>query len=335
MTVASCVGLTDRRRTAQLILRDKYGQKDLIRLDILPPGGLREGQRGITLGSGMEGLYRIPTEIPIESWAYEEGATISDLPRKTERRPKITLITRGGDYSEWVNVETLLWSVLSTKWDCYLRLFLPDSRWRELKVRLLKEPADKTDAIYGRYTHFVWSDIELLAYDPFWKSTPYSYEFTRDDQGDGTPFMTMISPGWYEIDVPVRNPTDQYGWIEWNSGELTATAETWSFQNGESLTSSSLPAMIPLPALSGAGKVFWVRTDPAVPQLWVRDLGQDWANMAQSGTFTEPIIPNTPKTRTIKVRLQGGVGTSRMMMTIPRRWDRPVGGELPIVAQAV
>ncbi|QPO17107.1 minor tail protein [Gordonia phage Lilbeanie] len=331
MTMTNCPGIHDDRRTAQLILRDKYNQRELIVIDILPKDGLRAGQNGITLGTGLEGLYRVPVELPIEQWAYEDGATVSELPRKKERRPKITLLTRGRSYADWERVEELLWSVLSTKWDCWLRLFRPDGSWRELRVRLLHEPPDKTDTIYGRYTRFEWEGIELLSWDPFWYSKPYRYAFTRDDQGDGTPYMTPIGGGKYQIDVPVTNPTDEYGWMEWSSGNLTNTAETWSFQDGEATTAGQ-PNMIPVGPLSGSNKTFWLRTDPSVPQLWVRDLGQDWAYM-RSKTFTQPLRPNTPKPRTVRVELQGGVPTSRMMLTIPRRWDRPIGGELPIVAE--
>lgn len=317
-----CAGITNAGRVAQLILRSPAGA-DLISLDILP---MNCAGQGIILGTGLEDLYAVPFETPLKSWAYQEGCTPSEFPRKKERRPKITLITRGATPRAWENIETLLWSVLSNQWDCYLRIYDADSKWRELAVRLLGEPPSATPLMYGTRSFHVWEGLQLLAADPFWYSEPYQWDFTRAD-------MTAVSGG-YEIDVPISNPTDNLGFIEWNSGELTATPETWSFQDAELLTGTGDPAMIALPSLAGANKSFWVQTKPMMYQLWVRDQGQDWARM-RSKTFTKALLANTPDERPLRVRLVGGHAGSSMMITIPRRWDRPVGGQLPIVAQMV
>ena len=313
-----CVGISDERRVAQLILRNKAGTEDLIVLDILPQGA-RVGPQGITLGQDLSGLWAIPTETPLQSWAYQEGATPSRWPRKKERRPLINLVTKASTVAAWEDMQTLLWSVLSIHYDCWLRLYDATEGWRELQVRLLQEPPDKSTFMYGHRGQHTW-ECPLLACDPFWYSEPFEFEFSRAD-------MTPVSGG-YEIEIEVTNPTDQVGFLEWNSGELTAAAETWSFEDGDSGT------MIELPALSGAGKSFWVQTYPDRPQLWVRDLGQDWANM-RSKTFTKALAPITPTPRTIKARLVGGHAGSSMMLTVPRRWDRPIGGQLPIVAEVL
>lgn len=320
-------GVHDDRRSVQLILRDRYQQNDLIVIDVLSSETPR-GPQGVTLGSNMSGLWKIPTETPLEQWAYQEGATPSDMPRKKERRPKATFIVYAGTFGEYAQIETLLWSVLSVDYDCWLRVYFPPPHgWRELRVRLLEQPTDDTATIHGRRTNATWP-CNLLACDPFWYAEPYTFEFVRDDQGDGRPHMTAVGGGAYEIDVPWSNPTDQYGWAEWNSAELTAASEVWTMPDGDSGNT------IELPSLAGANKSFWLQTNPSKPQLWVRDLGQDWARM-RSKTFTRPLFPNTPDPRTVKVRLVGGAPTSSMKLTIPRRYDRPIGEQLPIVAEAV
>lgn len=318
-------GVHDDRRSAQLILRDRYQQRDIIVVDVLSKDTPR-GPQGVTLGSSMSGLWKIPTETPLERWAYQEGATPSALPRKNERRPKATFVVYARTYAEYAQIETLLWSVLSTDYDCWLRIYFPDG-WRELQVRLFEQPTDDTDVIHGRRTTATWP-CTLLAWDPFWYGEPYRFEFVRDDQGDGRPSMTANGDGTYSIEVPWNNPTDQHGWPEWNSGELTAAAEVWTFPDGDSGNS------ITLPSLAGANKSFWLQTNPSKPQLWVRDLGQDWARM-RAQTFTKPLFANTPDLRTVTVTLQGGAPTSSMLLTIPRRFDRPIGAQLPIVAEAV
>lgn len=333
--MSTCVGVSNPGRVVQLILRSPAGE-DLIVLDVLPNEALgASGFQGITLGEDMSGLYRVPIEQTLKSWAYQEGATPSAYPRKKERRPQINLhVDGGGSPTAYGQIESLLWTVLSVKWDCFLRVYDENGEWRELRVRLMKEPDDKVRRIHGSVTYGTWP-IELLACDPFWYSEPHQFRFTRDDQGDGLPHMTAAGGG-YEIDVPILNPTDQLGFIEWNSGELTAP-ETWSFQDGEAVDDVGDPVMIALPELQpSVVKAFWVQTYPTSMQLRViapsGPPSQQWARM-RSRTFSKAIAANTPVPRTIRARLVGGTAASEMLLTIPRRWDRPFGGELPIAAQ--
>lgn len=328
MTSPECVpGISTPGRVAQLILRQPVTGVDLMVLDILPKKSLgAEGLQGITLGDDMEGLYRVPGTTPMKSWAYQEGATLG-VPRVDARQPRLLLHTQAATPAAFEQVETLLWTVLSRKWDCVLRVYGPDgeTEWRELTVRLLSTPPDKVTRMHGSRL-FADHECALVAVDPFWYSAPDPVTFTRAD-------MAAVGDG-YEIDVTITNPTDQLGFIEWNSGELGASAEVWSFQDGEATKPNGDPVMIELPSLAGANKSFWVQTYPDRWQLWVKDQGQDWARM-NSRTFTKAIAANTPEPRTIRVRLVGGDNDSAMMLTIPRRWDRPFGGELPIAAQMV
>ncbi|WP_353107837.1 hypothetical protein [Gordonia sp. (in: high G+C Gram-positive bacteria)] len=321
------MGISNPGREVQLILRHPKTGADLIVLDVLPKKALGAvGFQGITLGDDVEGLYKLQTATPVKSWAYQDGGSLG-VRRVEPRSATITLHTQAATSSAFADVESLLWSVLSDKWDCYYRAIDPDDPelWRELRIRLIETPPDKTAKLQGATTHLSHT-CKLIAVDPFWYSEPVTFNFTRAD-------MTAVGGG-YEIDVPIKNPTDQLGFIEWNSGELGTATETWSFQDGEATTSGGAPVMIPLPPLSGANKTFWVQTYPDRWQLWVKDQGQDWARM-NSRTFTKAIAANTPDPRTIRARLVGGDAASSMMLTLPQRWDRPFGGELPIVAAMV
>lgn len=322
----ACAGITNPGRVAQLILRDPTTGEDLIVLDILPKKALgATGFQGITLGDDMEGLYRAPTATPIKSHAYQDGATLSKLPRRSERLPKIWLHTQAPTTTAWAQVETLLWTVLSPKWDCYLRLYDDDGTWRELRIRMFGPLPDKSDVLHGARTTASWNPT-LVAEDPGWYGPDYTWRFDRTE-------MTPVSGG-FEIDVPITNPTDQLAWLEWNSGELTEAPETWSFQDGERRDENDDPLMMTLPELAGAHKSFWVNTYPTAFQLWVRDRGQDWARM-RGAQWTAPIAANTPQPRTVRARLEGGHAGSQMMLTLRRRWDRPYGAELPVAARMV
>lgn len=323
-------GIQNPGRVAQLILRNPAGE-DLIVLDVLPHKALSaRGFQGITLGEDMSGFYRMPTETPLKSAAYQEGATPSKYPRKLERRPVANFHAQAATPEAYAQVETLLWTVLSTKWDCWFRQFEPDGTWRELQIRLLKEPDDKTRRFHGAVTHSTWP-VQLLACDPHWYGPPLEFEFTRAD-------MTAVGGG-FEIDVPITNPTDQLGFPEWNSGVLTAH-EQWFFQDGEKVDSGGAPVLLELPDLDPAVvKAFWLQTYPTSLPLRVKapsgPPSQQWARM-RSRSFSAPAIAaNTPNPRTIRARLVGGTPTSEMLFTMRRRWDRPFGGELPIAAQMV
>lgn len=328
MTVPTgCAGISNPGRVVQLILRHPTTGADLVVLDVLPKRALSaEGFQGITLGDDFEGLYKLQTTRPVKSFAYQEGGSLG-VRRVEVRSATITLHTRASTFAAFADVESLLWTVLSDKWPCYYRAIDPDdpTQWRELKVQMIEAPPDKTKKMHGATTHLS-HQVKLVAVDPFWYSEPVTFEFSRAD-------MTAVGGG-YEIDVPIENPCDQLGFVEWNSGELGTASETWSFQDGESTTSGGAPVMIALPALAGANKSFWVQTYPDRWGLWVKDQGQDWARM-NSRAFTKAIAANTPEPRTIRARLVGGDAQSSMMLTIPQRWDRPFGGELPIAAQMV
>lgn len=323
--MAECAGIANPGRVLQLILRHPKTGADLIVLDILPEEAQgAEGFQGITVGEGFEGLYRVPVTVPVRSTSYSEGEELSRWPRKDGRRPKVTFHAQAGDGPTYEDVETLLWTVLSTKWDCWLRVFgLDGVTWRELKVRLFKEPNDSVSVFHGVKTHGEWV-CELVAADPFWYSTPFEFAFTRDD-------MTPVAGG-YEIDIPVTNPTDNLGWLEWNSGELEA-AETWSLSDGYDGPMVPLPELLP-----AATKAFWVNTYPSAWQLFTKnpagDINQQWARM-RGRYFTKPLPANTPGGGTVRARLVGGTPESSMLVTVTRRWDRPFGGELPVAAQMV
>lgn len=334
--MACTAGITNSARVAQLILRDPTTREDLIVLDVLPHEATGAvGLQGITLGEDLEGLYRVPTETPLKAAAYQEGCTPSRFPRRKERRPKLNLHTQASSPEGFIQVETLLWSVLSTDWDCWIRLLIDDGTWRELRIRLMAVP-DRSRKVYGVDTAASW-ELDLLSWDPFWYSAPYEFRFTRDDQGAGLPHMTPVAGG-YEIDVPITNPTDQLGFASWNSGDLVS-AEQWSFQDGEDVTSLGAPAMVHLPQLlPSVVKRFLVQTYPTDRALFVKapsgPPSQQWARM-RGARFTRAYPANTPEERTVRVRLVGGTPTSTMMLTLPRRWDRPFGGQLPVAARMI
>lgn len=311
--MAAC-GISNPNRKAQLILRDRFGVDEVV-LDILDNDLGARASTAITLGEDMENLYHTEITQVRKNYAYQEGSTLSDYPRTEERLPKITLITKAKDTATWERIESLLWRVLTPKRDCYLRLYSTRG-WRELKVRLLQRPSDKTKLILGRKPFREWK-VELLACDPYWYSQEIPGPILKRSE------MTLTS-GVYSAQYPLTNPSDQRCYLQWASGQITAT-ETWTLPDADAVV-DGVPVVHELPAV-GAGKEFLVDTYPDIPTLWTRDLGQDWAHM-NGEDFDYWLEPSTPAIRNVPVKLVGGTADSQIQAFFVQRWDRWFGGEI-------
>jgi hypothetical protein len=308
-------GIVNPNRKAQLILRDSDGV-DVVVLDLLDYDSGQRASTAITLGEDMENLYHTPITQVRKNYAYQEGSTLSDYPRTEERVPKITIITKAKDTATWERIESLLWRVLSTRYDCFLRLYSTRG-WRELKVRRLGSPSDKTKLILGRKPFREWK-VELLACDPFWYSEEIAGPVLKRSD------MTLAS-GAYTGMYPLANPCDQRCYLQWASGQITTT-ETWTLPDADAVDDEGDPIVHQLPSL-GAGKEFLVDTYPDRPTLWTRDLGQDWARM-NGEDFDYWLEPSTPEERMVPVKLVGGTADSQIQAFFVQRWDRWFGGEI-------
>jgi len=306
-------------RIMRLILRNSVGA-DVIWLDI--SGADACGSQGISLLAGYTGLMHTPRTPVRESWSYQEGSTPSDFPRVDERLIDLRLATRGTTPAIWQQIEDLLWTVLTFKYDAILRFFDADGiGYRDLKVRLDRKPTDTTplDPLVTKF--FIW-EVTLVACDPFWRAPIITSTWTNS-AGTGTGTLAL------------QNPADQDCWVEFAGPTIVAT-ETWTLPDGiakypagHALAGQNvrhtLPALAP-------GREFFVQTHPLRETLEVRDASQQWAKM-RSEEFNFALAPFTPVT-TVPVSLVGGNTASSVTAFMTQRWDRPVGG-IPIPTSLV
>lgn len=302
-------GIQNDDRVVQIIKRDAAGN-DLVVLDVL--SSEREGAQGITLGEDMSGFYKIPITVPRKSWAYQEGSTPSNLPRKNERLPIATLVTRGHSQAAFEAVESLLWSVIDETTDVFWRQYDAHGNWRELKIRLVDTPDDKTKTIIGKQRHKIWK-IPLLSWDPFWYGLPIVSSLSRSQ-------MTNTGGTTWEGVIEASNPCDQAGYPIFSNDDQTAT-EQWTLPDGDaSLDTPSVT--VPLPALD-PGSEFLMNTYPD-QLLEAKGLPMASGRMRVK-TFEHPVEKKTPIPRYWPVKLVGGSASSRIEMLIPQRHDRPFG----------
>ncbi|QBZ72707.1 minor tail protein [Gordonia phage GodonK] len=273
---------------------------------------------GVCLMKGFSGLMHAPRSHVKDSWAYQEGVTLSDFPRVDERIVDLKLATKGKSPQDWENVESNLWDVLGFKEDAVLRVTF-NGKSRELNVRLERKPDDAMDYFPGETKYMIWN-ITLIACDPWWYSNTLSSSWTRGATvADGS--------GWYNGAVNIINPADQDCWLEWSNREITV-AEQWKLPDANAKyptghVNAGQQVMHTLPNL-GVGKSFLVQTHPLRETLMVMDNSLEWAKM-RAEDFVFPLAAKTNNPITVPVALKGGTTDSKVTVFMVQRHDRPWG----------
>lgn len=313
----------------QLICRDldakspTFGQ-DLITLPIHGPD--MEGQ-GIALLEGLSGFYHTPITQIRENYAYQEGSTPSQYPRVEERILDFRIGTQGSNWTEFMQVETLLWYVMKPAKgkprDFFLRLYYGPGAddWREIKIRLERAPKDYWKWAPGHMRRQAW-DITALACDPYWYSQTLQDTVTFDTgTGSGS---TRVSNRTLVVD----NPADQESWLEFASNELTTTS-TFTIPDGLGVypTGHSQAGQRIMRTIGplGVGKSFLVQTNPMQISLETMDDSQEVANL-RGAEFEHALPPHTVAAQ-LPVKLVGGTAQTQLAVYAVQRWDRMWGGE--------
>ncbi|QGF20277.1 minor tail protein [Gordonia phage Sixama] len=303
----------------QLIRRDltpgspTYGQ-DLDVIEVYGP----DAAEGVCLMQGFSGFMHAPRTHVKDSWAYQEGVTLSEFPRVDERLIDLKFATKGLTTDDWEEVEKRLWKALTFKQDAVIRITTANAS-RELKVRLERKPDDTMNYWPGETRHMIWA-ITLIAMDPWWYSQTISSSWTRNSAvADGQ--------GWYSGTLELFNPADQECWIEYANREITV-AETWSLSDagvkypaGHALADQfvmhTLPQLVP-------GKSFLVQTHPLKETLMVMDNSLKWAEM-KAEEFVYSLPPEMVEPITVPVKLKGGTEDSKIEVFMTQRYDKPWG----------
>lgn len=300
----------DLGRPMQLIRRDSLGKV----IEILDIFGPDEQKQGVVLLEGYMGLYHTQRTVITDQWAYGDGEIPGDWPRVEARQVEFTLGTQAATAEAWERIENRLWRFLKFDEDVSLRVHSVLSEPRELKIRLKEKPNDLLNKGPGLIKVGVWK-IVAVAYDPFFYSATIVDSVKRSD-------MTDIGGGVYEGFVDMYNPADQVCWPEFASNELTAPAQFWI---PDGLDGPLLPINT-AGNMFGAGKEFYLRTDPIVENLLLRDDSLEWANMPY--TFNYKIPAGVPDPVSRPIRIKGGSAATEVSVYLVQKWDRMFGGEV-------
>lgn len=175
--------------------------------------GEGEGNKGVHLGTGLEGVYDIPMSVLITEHAFQLGGTYGGT-RYPPRRFSFGVVVYGEAGVAWDRRDSQWRRAWSTDRDSYLVVETPKST-RVLRVRLAEAPkiSTDTDPNESQVERVIMS---VVALDPFWYGEEQTIEWENPTDTTGVvPESVTLDPLTFE------NPGDFYTWPIY---QLQATA---------------------------------------------------------------------------------------------------------------
>lgn len=220
---------------------------------------LNDTERGVFLtDAGVRGLKNPRAE----RWVSESPTTHGSRRRGgrfKEREVHWNIAVFGDSSEEWISLEAAWWKTLDVDMAGMWTVTLPGRAPRSLMCRFVDDgdhtydvdPVGEGWAVYG---------INLVAEDPFWRSSPVVRSWTSVE---GVPFLDPdgspplhISPSATLSSAEVTNPGDLEAWPLWRATARPGGSGVTSVQVGVSgqLVSFGQPLL--------AGQTLEIQTDP-------------------------------------------------------------------------
>lgn len=319
--------------------------------------GPNEGDRGVYLGTGVEGLYDPPVKVVYEEPGNYPGARY--LSHRILRRDIVfgaEILNDKGTRGAWASRDSEWRKAWAYHRDARLHVTTDESGHRWLKCRLGAAPEVSlfTDPHGNQINR---ADMTVISGDPFWYEDDVVYEVKTLTDTRFKPSILDGSWSWskqpketlvIEVDPSDGrgglNPTDQYIWPGWT---LPASQEPvpdfpWPFPPGVPVPWEKAPFtqfVIPdysfedpekadrrlrTPALI-YGENATVNTDPRKEQFSSESGSQLWAR-TNGVRFRHPIPPYTKSAR-FEITASGCAPGQVITLRLPRPWSRPWGLE--------
>lgn len=319
--------------------------------------GPGEGDRGVYLGTKVQGLYDPPVKVVYEEPGNYPGARY--LNHRILRRDMVfgveILNDKGGENS-WMSRDSEWRKAWAYDRDCKLYVTTERSGRRYLKLRLLEAPdvsldTDPDDKPINRVI------MTCVSGDPFWyqDDVVYSAETQTDTTFDPSPFGGV----WPWQKLPQEklfitvdpadgrgglNPTDVEIFLKWSvpASEDMVPDLPWPFPPGIPIPWEKAPfSQYVIPdysfedpkladrRLKTPGLIYGenciIDTDPRVEQFSSESGSQVWART--NGVRFKHYIPPYTKSKTFEIDVSGVRAGQLITLRIPRPWSRPWGLE--------
>lgn len=167
--------------------------------------GPGEGNHGVHLASGVDGIYDLPLSVLVTEHAFQRGGSYGGT-RYPPRRFAFGVVIYGEGGFGWDRRNSRWRKAWSSEHDSTLVIKTPTSR-RFMRVRLSETPQLKTDTDpnQSQVERYVMS---VIALDPFWYGDErvINWENPTDTTGITVPENVTLSP------ITLDNPGDFYSW---------------------------------------------------------------------------------------------------------------------------
>lgn len=275
------------------------------------------GDRGIYLGTGVEGLYEPPVKVVYEEPGNYPGARY--LNHRILRRDIVFGVEILNDDSEsWLSRDSEWAKAWAFDRDCKLYITTEESGTRYLNLRL-GESIDVSWETDPRQKSINRAAMVCIAGDPFWYEDDVIHTAVTqtDTTGGGTETL------WITVDGAngYVNPTNQPSFPKWIlPAPARWTIPDYSFDPSDGLNNRR----VVMPTLR-VGENAVVDTDPRVEQVASENNTPLWARM-NGVRFRHPFPPYT-EARKFEITVSGCAKGQMITLRIPRAWTRPWGLE--------
>lgn len=318
--------------------------------------GHGEGDRGVYLATGVQGLFDPPVKVVYEEPGNFPGARY--LSHRILRRDIVfgvwILDDRGS--GSWLSRDSEWRKAWAFDRDCKLHITTPESGHRYLKLRLGESPDISLE--YDPKTNRAnKAAMVCIAGDPFWYEDDVVY--TVETETDTTFDPTFQAPPWPWASLPSEklilrvdpadgrgglNPTDQEIWLKWGvPGSTEQVPEfPWPFPPGIAIPWERAPfTQFVIPdydfenpdlrhrRIKTPGLIYdedtIINTDPRKEQFSSKSGSPVWART--NGVRFRNYVPPYTKSCDFEIDVSGCPVGQVISLRIPRPWSRPWGLE--------
>ena len=319
--------------------------------------GPREGDRGVHLGTGVEGLYDPPVKVVYEEPGNYPGARY--MSHRILRRDIVfgveILDDKSGSRS-WLSRDSEWRKAWAFDRDSRIHVTTTESGHRYLKCRLGESP-DISLFVDPKKNTINRADMTVVAGDPFWYEDDVVYEVETQTDTRFTP--SLIDGAWSWDSQPKEtlvievdpgdfrgglNPTDQYIFPKWTLPAATEKPDgidvplighvdfpwekapftqfvipDYSFENDDQASRRlRTPGLV-------YGEDCVVNTDPREEQFAAANGAPVWSRT--NGVRFRNSIPPYTKSARFEIIASGCAPGQMITLRLPRPWSRPWGLE--------
>ncbi|WP_458682293.1 phage tail protein [Prescottella equi] len=278
--------------------------------------GPNAGDRGVWLGTGLEGIYDPPVQVVYEEPANLPGARY--LTHRILRRDVVfgvEILNDKGAGNSWLSRDSAWRKAFRYHRDCQLVVETAESGTRTLNMKLGQQPEISlhTDPNGNSVNRAI---MTCVAGDPFWygEEKVYVAKTVTDTTGGGTENLTIDT-----LDEPI-NPTDQMIWPVW----VVHAPAKWTIPDYSWEDNELANRRLVLPGLTlNEDTVF--HTDPRLPPA-VSFSGTNVPGRMGGVRFRHP-VPEYTGPGVFNISVTGAPIGSEIHLRLPRPWSRPWGLE--------